>query len=255
MSTAFGFHITIRLDSGQVLAPTVAGRRAAARIIHEEGARRGLLAFRLADNHAHVLMVGPRELAGRLVASVKRRLRHHLALAAPYRFSHFAPIELQSHLERAFRYVLRQEQHHGIELDRRHDASSGPDMLGMRAVMPDFAARVRSHLPRVREPDIVAAMGVSFGVPHYDRLSDAAAAAMALPSLAGSVPAAVRARIAAIVAAPDLTTGEIAERLELTRRSVDRLRHRAADPALVRAVRLQLTLHPGGEDLGLGLEA
>jgi hypothetical protein len=241
MSTAFAFHITMRLESGQVLAPTVAGRRAAARVIHEDGASRGLLAFRLADNHAHVLMAGSRRTAGSLAASIKRRLRWHLALTAPFRASHFAPIEQQSHLERAFGYILRQEQHHGIELDRRHDASSGPDLIGMRVLAPELAERVRSHLPRLRAPQIVAAMGLSFGEPDYDRLRDAAAAAVALPTLDGMLPGAVRARAAAVHAAPDLRTGELAERLGVTRRCIERLRLRSLEPALIRAVRLQLT--------------
>lgn len=239
-----GHHVTMRLQSSQVLAPTAAARRRAARIFHEVGCNRGLLAFRLADTHAHALVVGPREWTGRLAKLVETRLRWHLELTSPFEAARFTSIETQRHLERAFHYLLRQEEHHGIDLDPMHEASSACDVVGLRTLGTGLAQRTRKLLPRISRDEVLRLMDLEVCQPALDRLADAAAAACALPDLSGLRPDANRARVGAVHAAPELSTGELAVSLGVTRRCIERARRRPADASLVAAIPLQLTLRP-----------
>lgn len=150
--------------------------------------------------------------------------------------AHVVGVETQSHLERTFRYVLRQEEHHRAALDVRHEASSAPDVLGLRLIAPDLPERVHVALPRLTGRAIIEWLGLRFGEPDYARLADAAAAALALPQLDDRSSATAMARAAAVHAATDLTTMEIADRLTVTRRCVERLRHQPPPRALVEAV-------------------
>jgi hypothetical protein len=248
--SAFGHHVIMRLVSSQVLARTPEARRRAARILHEEG-RRGLLAFRLADTHAHALLICTRREAGRFANYVEQRLRWHLQLPSSFVPANVVLIQSQGHLERAFWYVLRQEEHHGIALDPRHEASSAQDLLGLRVVAPDFLPRVQSALPRLRIGELADGLALERCEPALDHLANAAAAAFALPCLDRSAHAAA-ARAAAVHAAAELSAGEIAERLAVSRRCVERLRHQPVPTVLVRAVRTQLTVRPRRGDSWLG---
>ncbi len=234
----------MRLATSQVLASTVAKQRGAAAVIHQEGASRGLLAFRLADTHAHVLLLGTRADAGLFARYAAARLRARLQLAVPFERAAFRPIESQSHLQSAFRYILRQEERHEIALDPRHEASSAPDLLGMRLIAPGFTARVLEALPRLQVEELVSYLHLERTEPQLDRLPDAAAATLALPSLATRCPQAVAARAAAVQACPELSTAELAELLETSRRTVIRLRHQPVPEVLIEAVRRQLTIRP-----------
>lgn len=232
----------MRLATSQVLASTTARQRRAAAVIHLEGARYGLLAFRLADTHAHALLLATRAEAGRFARYTSTRLRARLALDVPFDRARFKAIEDQGHLQSTFRYILRQEERHEIALDPRHEASSAPDLLGMRLIAPGFTARVLEALPRLRIEDLVPYLHLERTEPQLDRLSDAAAATLALPSLATRSPHAVAARAAAVQACPELSTAELAVLLETSRRSIVRLRHQPVPDVLIEAVRRQLTL-------------
>lgn len=241
---AFAHHVTMRLESSQVIAGTVGARRCVARVFHEEGEARGLLAFRLADTHAHALVLGTRRDAGMLARYVELRLRWHLRLRSRFEPARFVPIETQRHLERAFLYLLRQEQHHGIDLDPMHEASSAPDFVGLRVIGPGLVRRTHEALPRVRREDVLSAMSLERCEPTFDRLADAAAAACALADLTGRCDRTSTALTAAVHAAPELKSADLAARLGVTRRSVNRCRSRQGDAATIAAVRLQLTLRP-----------
>lgn len=238
---AFGHHVMMRLATSQVIAPTATARRRAAHVIHQEGAHRGLIAFRFADSHAHALLVGTREEAGLFARYAEQRLRWHLGLQVPFDRARFKPVESQGHLESAFLYVLRQEERHDIKLDPRHDASSAPDLLGMRVLAPDFLARVEAALPRLRIEELAPLLHLQRAEPDFDRLADAAAAALALPDLCGRSAPVAAARAAAVHAAPEISSARLAELLGIDRRSIDRLRRQAVPPILVEAVRRQLT--------------
>jgi hypothetical protein len=106
---------------------------------------------------------------------------------------------------------------------------------------------MRERLPRVQDEDLIA----HFGITAFDEapidlahLGDAAAAAMALPALVGrSKEVVVLARCAAVHAARDATSAELALALGVEPRTVRHLRAAGKPPpALVDAVRLQLAL-------------
>jgi len=235
----------MRLATSQVIAPTTAHQRAAARVLHKEGAASGLVAFRVADTHAHALLLASRDEAGRFAQRAEVGMRWHLDLRAPFEPARIRPIDHQRHLERSLHYVLRQEDHHGTHLDPRHEASSAPDLLAMRVVAPHLRRRVLATLPRLPIEELPALLHLERTAPDLARLAASAAATLALSSLEERrSPATAAARAAAVHAAPDLSTPELAERLHLSRRSVDRLRLRPVPPSLLEAVRNQLAFSP-----------
>ena len=147
-----------------------------------------------------------------------------------------------AHLRIVFTYVLGQAAHHGVQGDRCQDASNGPDLIGARVVGTWTAVKVRRYLRRVKREHILEAMGLAD--PELEptaplvELPDAAAAAVAAPSLEGRAHDIVRARVAAIAVAG----AEAARLLGLPPRTLHRLRTRPADPAFIRAIRQQLAM-------------
>lgn len=248
-------HLMLRLSDDRILTPTPAAQRAFARAVHAVGAEGGLLAFRAADTHAHVVLLGDRVAAGLIGRRLEVRLRWALDLPAPFSPLHLRPIATQAHLTNAFRYVLAQDQRHGTGHDPFHEASALPDLLGLRPSGAFLAAQVRAHLPRVRRADLIELLGADLDAqPRWETLAEAAAAAVAAPDLRADTPERVLARRAAVaVAVEALDTAQIAEILGLSRRAVQRLRAQEAPPALVRAVRLQLSLRAGRQTAGAGL--
>lgn len=145
------------------------------------------------------------------------------------------PIASQSHLEAAFRYVLRQDTHHGLDVDTLHVASALPDLLGLRRTCPALGWRAREHLPRLQRTDLLELLGV----PSLTETVDGAhlrAAALGLFALdrPGNDTMSVRARRAAITAAAPLGPTTIAAALGVTREAVSRAP--GADTLDVRAV-------------------
>ncbi|MBI4700974.1 MAG: hypothetical protein HY744_07415 [Deltaproteobacteria bacterium] len=247
---ALGYHIILHLSDGRVIAPTQPQRRMLARVVLEQGRGCGLLAFRGADTHLHLEVPCDRPAAGRLVRRLKNAVWRRLELPIHFDPVRLKAIEGQHHLRNLFLYVLRQEQHHGIGLDPYHDSSNLPDLLGMRLLGGYTVANVRAFLPRVTRAELLDLLGLA----DLDRvpwsaaqlasyLADSAAAAAALPGLAGRSDEVVQARRAAVhVAREVLSTHELAALLGFSERSVLRLRREAPQPELVRAVELQLRL-------------
>lgn len=242
-----GHHVTFRLSQDRVIAGDAAARRRAARILLDHGGRHRLLAFRLADTHAHAIVLCPRVQAGAFARSAAIAIRKALQIGVPFEPARLRPIDDQRHLESAFRYVLRQEQHHGLELDSLHDASSLPDLLGLRAVDRRPLDLLRASLPRVRTATLIGYLGVPWSQePVFDPalLLDAAAAAFALPRLIGRDDRTVKARHAAVTAARSLMdAASLADVLAVSSRTVQRLRATPCDPVSVAATLGQMKLH------------
>lgn len=244
-------HLMLRLADDRVLSPTVATQRAFARAVHDIGPEGGLLAFRAADTHAHVLLRCDREEAGAIGRALEVRLRWALDLPVPFAPLHIKPVASQSHLGNAFRYVLSQDQRHATGHDPHHEASALPDLLGLRPRGAWIADQVRAWLPRVQREDLEPMLGADLDAElRWEDLRESAAAAVALPDLQGNGPEAVEARRAAVALAGEtLDTARIAELLGVTRRSVQRLIGQPASRPLVRAIRLQLALRAGRHGL------
>lgn len=206
----------------------------------------GLLAFGLADTHLHSENACDRQVAGelakRIELSLDRRLGHRCGFAPVY----LKPIEDARHLYSAFRYIVRQQQRHGIDTDPLHEASNLHDLLGLRLLGASTIVPVRRLLPRVTRAELLELFGISELQPADGPLAQVVAAtlaAAALPALAGSSQQVVSARRAAIeVVAGRLPAAGLAALLGISVRRLYELRHEPPDPALVRAVKLQLHL-------------
>lgn len=239
-------HLMLRLNPDRIIAPTEAARRLLAATVLALAEKRRVLAFRAADTHLHVLVAGSREPAGELARRIEIGLSRRLRPGVPFAAAHIRLVRDQAHLVNTFRYVLDQQQHHGLGVDPFHDASNLPDLLGLRLLGAYTAADVTLFLPRIRRPELIALFGVEIDGPirSFAALGEAAAAAVALPSLvAGSGSrAALEARRAALAVAGDELSGrELQALLAVSERTLRRLRQRQpADPALVAAVTGQL---------------
>ncbi|MBW2736468.1 MAG: hypothetical protein JRH20_29120 [Deltaproteobacteria bacterium] len=236
----------LRLKDGRVIAPDPLDRRLIARIVLNQARDHQLLVFALVDSHLHLEVVEPfakaMELARCIEIAVTLRLRPKVGFAP----AHPKAIRDQSHLYHCFDYILRQYAHHGVNWDPFMDASSLPDLLGMRLVGHYTAQHVRRLLPRVKREKLLGYLGISALDPTdapLDQLVNATCAAACLPTLTGKSRKQQRARTAAITAAGDkLKVNHLAALLGVHRRSVERSRQKHADLDLVAAIRLQLAL-------------
>jgi hypothetical protein len=243
---ALAHHSVLRLEDDRVLAPSSGTRRRLARSMLALGRDFGLLCARAVDTHLHHITLGnepsARELSRRLALSLGRMLGHPVSFLPP----RIKPIRDQWHLVAAFKYVIGQERHHAVSLDPFHDASTLPDLLGMRVLAPWLADRVAAYLPRLRVGDLwseleLAKVDLEREPLQRRFLADAASAAFGLETLRSKTPDAVLARRAAIrLVGERLATAELAELLLVDQRSVRRLRGSDADPRHIRAIRLQL---------------
>ncbi len=279
MDQPIGFQIVMHLVGRRVMTTEARALRAGARVLLEQGRRRGLLAFRIADTHLHALLCCSRAEAGRFAQAVGCALRWQLGQAARFERAHFEPVVRQYHLARTFFYVLRQEERHGTSFDRLHEGSSLLDTLGLRVVDGELPRRVWAALPRLRRGELIGLLGAAGrslgeeeGAPDLGELAGAAAGAFAIGQLSGRAPEVTRARRAAVHLARQegLSNGEIAALLGVTSRTVQLTAHgpcAAGDVAAVRgqalwreAVANQGGFAEGGPLLGehggaLGVEA
>jgi hypothetical protein len=236
-----GYHVILRLGDDRVIAPSRAERRRWARQLAALAEAFPVLAWKLADTHLHVLVLGdPDELVRRLRIWVTRALRPGVPLEVQRR----KPLAGQSHLASAFAYVLRQDDHHGVEVDTYQDASAVLDVLGLRVLTPALPMRVHERLPRLTRDDLLRHVGVHAldEAVHVEHLAEAAAATFGLDCL-GIGDASTSARRAAVHAAHELGPTAVAIALGTTPQTVCRLaRGPAPPPRDLRAVRLQMAL-------------
>lgn len=242
-----GFHVTLRLSDDRPIAMSAADLRTIARVVLEQSARRGLLAFGTADNHIHVVLATLRASAGRIARSVENALRRRLGLPVPFERARIKPLHDQKHAYNAFKYVHHQDSHHGLGRDPTREGTTLPDLLGWRVFADSsLVARVRAHLPRVSREMLVGQFprGTFDDRPiNLDILADAAAAALAVPDLLRTCVDVTRARRAAVhVAGPDVSARLLGESLGIGARAVQILRTLAPEPLVVQAVKLQALL-------------
>ena len=238
-----GYHVTMRLSDDRVIAPNRRALCLAARVLMSRGRRVTLLAFRVADTHLHVLVACSQELARRFAHYAAVALHRVLRLPVPFEPTRVRSIVDQRHLYSSFRYVLRQDSHHGIASDPAHDGSSLPDVLGMRVLGTDHAQTVRMTLPRLDRRELAASLGITFAPADTlppRLLPTSAAAAVGLADLKDRSKDAVLARRAAVHAAAELlSTSTLSDELRTSPRTIQRLREQDVDALVVRAVQLQ----------------
>ena len=242
--SAVGYHVILRLADGRHLARDEAERRALACVMHEQGEGRGLFAFRGADTHAHALTVGSREQAGMFARYVEDSLRWRLRLGVSFERAQIRPLENRWHLERAVPYLFDQERHHGVDIDPLHEASSLPDLVGMRVIGAATTALFRITMPRMKRAELMRYFGAVASTAIDGRqLLDATLAASGLARL-GQDGRSGAARCAAIHALGGRTS-ELARLLGADSSTIRRWRHVEPDPALVAAIKLQLAYRAG----------
>lgn len=244
-----GFHVNFRLVDSRVIAPDTARQRRLARSVLTVARPFDLLGFRCADTHGHLELLGDEAAAREATRRVLIGLQRSLDLPVPFARPWFEPIHDQRHLRNTLHYLLRQADHHGFGHDPFHEASSLPDLLGLRPLGVWTAALVRARLPRVTRGMLLEHLGAADLDDRPlapDGLADAAAAAIAAPDLRGRSRAAHTARVAAVeVGCRLVPADQVAELLSCTGRSIRRLARQEADPALVRAIEGQLRLRAG----------
>lgn len=246
LRSPIGFHVVLRLQDDRPLMRNEADMRVLARVVLGQGETRGLIAFGAADNHLHAQLATDRATAGAFALYVATSLRWQLALGAPFEPARVRPLTDQSHAYNTFRYVQRQDAHHAVNRDPTREATSLPDLLGLRVLPTTIASRVRAHLPRVT-PAVLAELFPSCAgdvsgpdAPLAADLVEAAKAAFALPHLRGHGGIVGRARSATVHAGgASISARDLRDALGVSLRTVYTLRAEPADPATVRAVLLQ----------------
>lgn len=246
MSEPLGFHVILRLEDDRPMAGAPAALRAVARVVLEQGERRGLLAFGTADDHLHAALATDRASAGEFARYVATALRWKLGIGARFERARIRPLHDQRHAYNTFHYIHRQDSRHGLDIDRTREGTSLPDLLGVRLLETSIVARVRAHLPRVRREDLVANLPPApfeEEQADLDLLPDAAAAAFAIADVRARSPIAALARAAAVFAVPRETSSRLlSDCLGIGIRAVQTIRQQTGDPRAVRAVTAQLQL-------------
>jgi hypothetical protein len=246
---AIAFHIRLRLLDDRVIAPTPESRRALSRVILSKGGPYKLIAYSVPDNHLHIEAGCDRPAAGRFARQISLSLRRHLDLKAPFAPAYIAPIQNGKHLYNAFRYILNQQRHHGLECDLFQEGSNLPDLLGLRLLGRYTISNVRTLLPRIRPQHLLDYLGVRRLRPiakppqSQDMLAKAGMMAGAIPALEGNHRDVVRVRRAIVaLASSHISHPRLAEALCVTPRTIRRLQKAQVEPRLVQAIRLQLSL-------------
>ncbi len=238
-----GTHLMLRLRDSRVIASSIPRIRKAVVGIFKVCRPFRLLAFRIADTHIHVLVAEPRTVALEVARRIEISLQHRLRPGVGFSPAHPRRVADQWHLSNAFWYVLRQEPHHGTDLDPLFEGSNLPDLLGMRQRGAWTIRQVRDLLPRVRRAELEALLPVvGDGPVDWALLADAAAAAGCVLGLTGRNVDRLAARIAAVHAGAELSAPALSRRLGIGTRSVERLRRWDPLPGAVDATLSQLRL-------------
>ncbi len=243
--TPIAWHVTARLRRSRVIPNS----RGVARVVLEHARRDGsvrLLGFSVPDNHVHLLLAGDRDRVGRMVNHLLGGLTQRLDLEGGFSRAWFGRVETQRHLENALHYVHRQHQRHDTAHDPFREASSLPDLLGLRPMGEFLVANVLRELPRTRCDDLVGCLGVQSLQPGSgaEHLLEGASAVIAADDLRGNSRHVVRARQAAAHWGHNQgrSTRWIADHLLVEPRCVRRSLSRDPEPLLLRAIGLQIGL-------------
>ncbi len=240
------YHIRFRTRDNRVIATSDVARRRLARSFLTIGRDFGLLVFNAPASHAHATTCDDRKAAGEFARRVEISATQALHIDCGFLPAYIAPIRDQHHLRSTFKYILNQQDHHGLHTDPFHEASNLPDLLGLRTIGVYTAGLAREYLPQTSRADLLQILGLPDlqpGPARLDQLLAAAESALALPSLRGTSGQAVHARTAAImVGMESFTQAAIAQTLRIPLRSLRRLRAHELPAGLLHAVRLQLAL-------------
>jgi hypothetical protein len=116
------------------------------------------------------------------------------------------------------------------------------DLLGARVTGIWTANVVREHLTRIGREELLDVAGwTALGEANIDYLVEATVSAACLPHLQGRTAEVVAARRAAVVASRE-RTGRLSGVLAVTPQAIRKMRAAETNPALVRAIEMQLRI-------------
>ena len=227
--------VTTRLVKDRVLARNAAERRLLARTVLSIGEKAGLMAFAAPSDRLVMLFSADRKVVSRTCRDTTTSLRRRLKLPLPFARAWFDNID-DFELRSTAKAVLTQ-----WDTDPFREASNLPDLLGARFIGRYTIANA-NHLMLRR--DLLSWWGLKRieDGSDFSLLPEAAAAAMGLAELRGRNAEVVDARRAAIQVGRALgaTHARMGRLLYISERQSKRLAHQQVDPALLKAVELQL---------------
>lgn len=236
------YEVELRGQDQTPLLTSARDHRALAAAALRQGARRGLLAFSLAGSSVRAHLATTREEAGAFARYVASQLGWRLGSPAGFRRAVITPVPEGLSVVAALDALYGADPEPDVPLE----ASSVPDLLGLRVADPGFANRVVPWLSEAARARVVAAgRGATDHPATLDLavLADAAAAALALADLSGQSADVIRARTAAAhVAGRKVSAREVGACLGVSDRTIQKARATARDEHLIAAIRRQVEL-------------
>ena len=229
--------VTTRLVKDRVLARDTRERRLLATTVLKNGKKSGLIAFAAPSDRLVMLFSQEGPSVSRTCRDTTTALRRRLKLPLPFARAWFETVE-KAQLRRTTKDLLTQ-----WDADPFREASNLPDLLGARFVGRYTIANANPLLLRQE-------LLTWWGLPALEEggdlgpLPEAAAAAMGVAALEGRSASIVDARRAAIQVGRKLgwSHGKLAQKLAISERQSKRLASQSVDPALLKAVEIQLGL-------------
>ena len=239
----------LRLADSRIIAPTEGSRLELACSVLTRGSDYGLLAFRAVDTHVHIEAACSERDAYQFARRVESSFGRKLALPVGFERARVKPVRDQRHLSNLFDYCMRQEEHHGSELDPKFSGSNLPDLLGMRLLGRYTVEQLRQMLPRKSRALLLRYLScerLDDATPCLSDLAESAAAAFAVPALVGRGKKVIAARRAAVhLMNGHASLSDIGRQLSLPLRALRFLLRQRPRPEELAAVRMQMQLRAG----------
>ncbi len=172
-------------------------------------------------------------------------LKKRLKLDVSFNPVYIKPIHNQQHLINTFFYILDQNEHHGVNSDPFYEGSIIPDILGLRVLPKPLPNTLSQYLPRIKKSDLpsLAKLDLHAEITDLTPLPQATTAAVGIHRLDKKCKKSMAARTAAIhIAESKIPNSTLAEWLNISPRSVRRLKSHQPDPTLLKAVMGQLRI-------------
>lgn len=243
-----GRRLCLKLVDNRSIGTSSKERRTIARVVLEQGKKDNLVSFGQPDDHIHLHAGCSERAAGRLAQRIESSLKQRLGLGVGFQRVWNRPLNDGRHPASLARYYFKQAKHHQVPDDPLFESTNLPDLLGLRLIGGYTADNFRRWVRRFGTADLLRCLGVGALVPRDgdDPLAlvlRATLAASALPDLRGRGKETVAARRALVAVVGERHGArEVGDLIGITQRRVYELRRHSPNPALVRAIRLQLDL-------------
>ncbi len=228
-----------------MIAPTKQQRFEIVNIISGLANKYQILTWRLVDTHIHLLVVQSRESAGKLTQVLETVINKRLNLAIGFSPGFIKPIANQNHLLQTFQYIMRQEDHHQTLIDPFHDASNLPDLLNLRVFEKPLYNHISDYLPRIKRSTLLHFLkrDPTLETKSYKDLREAIKSATGIYHLKKNIGIVRKAKRAALfLSKKDLSPVQQAGYLEISTRTIRRLKQKPPEPSLVSAIKAQLAM-------------